>query len=164
MIDYETFWKQSPSVSIYCSIFPTPAKFLEFLTKISTFFEKKTIFFHKSCQIFMSNFHSYQNIDQKTNISLKRPLIKLQFKIKPPQFILMNINISIAIIQRQIGHALHNLHPTFKKYTFDERMQNVAKALEFRKPSIVQSMIIYKNPKIGASGEFDSRFLFTLSS
>lgn len=44
------------------------------------------------------------------------------------------------------------MHPIFKKYTFDDRIKNVAKTLGFKKPAIPQSMFIYKNPKIGGEG------------
>lgn len=53
----------------------------------------------------------------------------------------------------KVGHGLHVLHPIFRKYTFDERIKNVAKHLKMKKPVIPQSMFIYKNPKIGAEGK-----------
>lgn len=56
------------------------------------------------------------------------------------------------LIYLQVGHALHLLHPTFKKYTFDERIKSIAKQLDFKRPAIPQSMFIYKNPKIGSEG------------
>ncbi|XP_031634764.1 phytanoyl-CoA dioxygenase domain-containing protein 1 homolog [Contarinia nasturtii] len=75
-----------------------------------------------------------------------------------------NLLVDKRVAINKIGHALHVLHSTFKKYTFDERVKNVAKKLGFKKPSIPQSMFIYKNPKIG--GEVkphqDATFLHTV--
>lgn len=53
----------------------------------------------------------------------------------------------------KVGHALHVLHPIFKKYTFDERIKNVVNYLGMKKPVVPQSMFIYKNPKIGSEGK-----------
>ncbi|XP_039309299.1 phytanoyl-CoA dioxygenase isoform X1 [Solenopsis invicta] len=50
----------------------------------------------------------------------------------------------------KVGHALHWLHPIFKKYTFDERVKEVAFQLEYEEPVVCQSMYIYKNPGIGS--------------
>ncbi|TGZ58413.1 Phytanoyl-CoA dioxygenase domain-containing protein 1-like protein [Temnothorax longispinosus] len=50
----------------------------------------------------------------------------------------------------KVGHALHWLHPTFKKYTFDERVKEVAFQLDYEEPVVCQSMYIYKNPGIGS--------------
>ncbi|XP_031618315.1 phytanoyl-CoA dioxygenase domain-containing protein 1 homolog [Contarinia nasturtii] len=74
-----------------------------------------------------------------------------------------NLLVDKSISLNKIGHALHVLHPTFKKYTFDERIKNVAKKLGFKKPSIPQSMFIYKNPMIGGEvkSHQDATYLFT---
>lgn len=56
------------------------------------------------------------------------------------------------IIIFQVGHALHWLHPIFKKYSFDERVKEVAFQLEYQEPAICQSMYIYKNPGTGSEG------------
>ncbi|XP_055324894.1 phytanoyl-CoA dioxygenase domain-containing protein 1 homolog [Sitodiplosis mosellana] len=60
-----------------------------------------------------------------------------------------NLLVNKSVSLNKVGHALHALNPTFKKYTFDERVKNIAKQLGFKKPTIPQSMFIYKNPKIG---------------
>jgi len=61
----------------------------------------------------------------------------------------------------KIGHALHWLNPVYKKYTFHERIKNVIKALNYKHPKIVQSMYIFKQPKIGGAvtDHIDSSFL-----
>ncbi|XP_018044653.1 PREDICTED: phytanoyl-CoA dioxygenase-like [Atta colombica] len=50
----------------------------------------------------------------------------------------------------KVGHALHWLHPTFKKFTFDERVKEIAFQLNYEEPMVCQSMYIYKNPGIGS--------------
>lgn len=63
----------------------------------------------------------------------------------------------------KIGHALHSLNYTFKRVTFDAKIKAVFKAIGFEDPVVVQSMVIFKNPKVG--GEYpahqDSSFLIT---
>lgn len=63
----------------------------------------------------------------------------------------------------QVGHALHVLHPTFKKFTFNERVREVAASLGFRKPAIPQSMYIFKNPGIGGEvkSHQDASYMYT---
>lgn len=63
----------------------------------------------------------------------------------------------------KIGHALHILSPVFKKYSFDARIQNVARSLGLVDPVICQSMYIFKQPNIGGEvvSHQDSTFLFT---
>lgn len=52
----------------------------------------------------------------------------------------------------KIGHALHELNDTFRGITFDERVKEIAFQLGYEEPAIVQSMYIFKNPKIGGEG------------
>ncbi|KAF8718596.1 hypothetical protein AX14_011747 [Amanita brunnescens Koide BX004] len=65
----------------------------------------------------------------------------------------------------KIGHALHELDPTFRKVTLEnERLKRLVRDLKFhRDPVALQSMIITKQPEIG--GEVpehnDSTFLYT---
>ncbi|XP_053212949.1 phytanoyl-CoA dioxygenase domain-containing protein 1-like [Panonychus citri] len=63
----------------------------------------------------------------------------------------------------KIGHALHHFNPIFKQVTFNDRIKNLLKSLEFVEPAIVQSMIIFKNPKVGSevTAHKDAEFLFT---
>lgn len=63
----------------------------------------------------------------------------------------------------KVGHALHWLHPTFRKYTFDERVKEVAFQLDYREPAVCQSMYIYKNPGIGSEviAHQDATYLYT---
>ncbi|KAH8084207.1 hypothetical protein HD553DRAFT_285110 [Filobasidium floriforme] len=65
----------------------------------------------------------------------------------------------------KIGHALCQLDPVFKKFTLEnERIKDVARGLgEHEDPLVLQSMIICKQPKIGAKVPIhtDSTFLYT---
>ena len=66
-------------------------------------------------------------------------------------------------IVNKIGHALHDLDKVFYKYSHNEKLDLIAKAIGFIKPKLLQSMYIFKQPKIG--GEVvchqDSTFLYT---
>lgn len=63
----------------------------------------------------------------------------------------------------KIGHALHCLNPVFRRITTSEKVRNVYKAIDFLEPTVAQSMVIFKNPKVG--GEYtphqDASFLCT---
>ncbi|XP_012232700.2 LOW QUALITY PROTEIN: uncharacterized protein [Linepithema humile] len=63
----------------------------------------------------------------------------------------------------KIGHALHWLHPTFKKYTFDERVKEATFQLDYQEPAVCQSMYIYKNPGTGSEVIMhqDASYLYT---
>lgn len=63
----------------------------------------------------------------------------------------------------KIGHALHVLNPCVKQITFSDKVKNVAKSLEFKRPCIPQSMVIFKPPRIGGvvKPHQDSTFLYT---
>jgi hypothetical protein len=52
----------------------------------------------------------------------------------------------------KVGHALHWLNPTFKKYTFCEKVKETCFQLGLVQPVIVQSMYIFKNPGVGSEG------------
>lgn len=63
----------------------------------------------------------------------------------------------------KIGHALHCLNPVFRRITTSEKVKSVYRALGFEDPTVAQSMVIFKNPKVG--GEYtphqDASFLCT---
>lgn len=62
----------------------------------------------------------------------------------------------------KIGHALHELDPVFKKYSFDERIKIIGEQLGLKKQALVQSMYIFKQPGIGAEVNChqDSTYIF----
>lgn len=63
----------------------------------------------------------------------------------------------------KIGHALHDLDPTFSAFSRNPALKTLAEALGMRSPLLLQSMYIFKQPHIG--GEVvchqDGTFLFT---
>mmetsp|Transcript_83 Transcript_83/g.194 ORF Transcript_83/g.194 Transcript_83/m.194 type:complete len:225 (-) Transcript_83:862-1536(-) len=63
----------------------------------------------------------------------------------------------------KIGHALHDLDPSFRKFSRSEKMKSMLESLGYLRPTPVQSMYIFKQPRIG--GEVvphqDSTFLYT---
>lgn len=64
----------------------------------------------------------------------------------------------------KIGHALHDLDPVFRKYSYQSRFGRMARALGMAQPELLQSMLIFKQPGIG--GEVtchqDASFLYTV--
>lgn len=68
-----------------------------------------------------------------------------------------------AVSINKIGHAMHDLDPVFRSYSRSPRIAAALRSLGFRRPTPVQSMYIYKQPRIG--GEVvphqDSTFLWT---
>ena len=63
----------------------------------------------------------------------------------------------------KIGHALHDLDPVFDRFSRNQNVKELATALGFENPLLLQSMYIFKQPNIG--GEVtchqDSTFLYT---
>lgn len=63
----------------------------------------------------------------------------------------------------KIGHYLHHLSPSFKSVSINEKNARIARALGFRDPRVLQSMVICKQPEIGGRvpPHQDSTFLYT---
>lgn len=63
----------------------------------------------------------------------------------------------------KIGHYLHEQSPPFRDVTFTPLHQEIAKAIGFRDPRVLQSMVICKQPEIGGRvpPHQDSTFLYT---
>ena len=63
----------------------------------------------------------------------------------------------------KMGHAMHDLDPVFDAFSRTPELAEVAKCLGFEDPTIIQSMYIFKPPRIG--GEVychqDSTFIYT---
>ena len=74
-----------------------------------------------------------------------------------------NLSDSIDLVINKIGHALHDLDKEFFDFTHKISLNNIAQAIGIKSPKILQSMYIFKQPKIG--GEVtchqDSTFLYT---
>jgi phytanoyl-CoA hydroxylase len=63
----------------------------------------------------------------------------------------------------KIGHALHDLHPVFETFSYHPRLVRLADQLSLADPRLIQSMVIFKQPKIGGEVVWhqDSAFLYT---
>ena len=63
----------------------------------------------------------------------------------------------------KIGHALHDLDPIFERFSRTKELGSLVASLGYRRPLLVQSMYIFKQPRIG--GEVtchqDATFLYT---
>ncbi|MFN2492622.1 MAG: phytanoyl-CoA dioxygenase family protein [Pyrinomonadaceae bacterium] len=63
----------------------------------------------------------------------------------------------------KIGHALHDLDPVFSEFSRSDDIKQLITALKIERPRFLQSMYIFKQPRIG--GEVichqDSTFLYT---
>ena len=74
-----------------------------------------------------------------------------------------NLQTNKQFIVNKIGHALHDLDEVFYKFSHRKDLDMIAKSIGFQKPLLLQSMYIFKQPKLG--GEVvchqDSTFLYT---
>ena len=74
-----------------------------------------------------------------------------------------NVKTNKQYIVNKIGHALHDLDDKFIAFSKNEQLDQIAGAIGFQDPLLLQSMYIFKQPKIG--GEVvchqDSTFLIT---
>jgi phytanoyl-CoA hydroxylase len=63
----------------------------------------------------------------------------------------------------KIGHALHDLDPTFERFSRDPALAAVVSDLGLARPILIQSMYIFKNPFIGGdvACHQDASFLYT---
>ncbi len=63
----------------------------------------------------------------------------------------------------KMGHAMHDLDPVFDAFSHTQELAEIARRLRFEDPAIIQSMYIFKPPRIG--GEVvchqDSTYLYT---
>ncbi len=63
----------------------------------------------------------------------------------------------------KIGHAMHDLDPVFDEFSRTPKLARLAECLGYKDPVIIQSMYIFKPPKIG--GEVvchqDSTYIYT---
>ena len=63
----------------------------------------------------------------------------------------------------KLGHAMHDLDPVFDDFCRSESMQGVASSIGLADARLVQSMYIYKHPKVGGEVTWhtDHTFLWT---
>jgi len=63
----------------------------------------------------------------------------------------------------KIGHAMHDLNPDCQKVVYQQKLLDILTGIGLKKPIIVQSQHIFKQPKIGAkvNPHTDSTFIYT---
>ena len=63
----------------------------------------------------------------------------------------------------KVGHALHDLDPAFDRFSRSSELSALAQDLGLAEPLLLQSMYIFKQPKIGGEvgSHQDSSFLYT---
>lgn len=79
------------------------------------------------------------------------------------------LQVSKTAAINKIGHGLHMHEKVFRDVTFEDEVKAVARDLEFKDPRVLQSMLIFKNPKEAKAEErdnavpshTDATFLFT---
>ena len=74
-----------------------------------------------------------------------------------------NLKTNKQYIVNKIGHALHDLDEKFIKFSKNDELNQISKAIGFDDPLLLQSMYIFKQPKIGGEVvcHHDSTFLIT---
>lgn len=72
-----------------------------------------------------------------------------------------NLQVPKSECLNKIGHALHWESPIFKGISFKAEVKNIVKSLGFVDPALIQSMYIFKNPRIGGTvtAHIDRTFL-----
>ena len=72
----------------------------------------------------------------------------------------------VPLALNKIGHALHDLDPVFDRVSRQPRLAELARALGFRKPLLLQSMYLFKQPHIGGEVGWhqDATYLHTRPS
>jgi phytanoyl-CoA hydroxylase len=72
----------------------------------------------------------------------------------------------VALALNKIGHALHDLDPVFERVSRHPKLADLARALGFTEPLLLQSMYLFKQPRIGAEVGWhqDATYLHTRPS
>ncbi|XP_077236094.1 phytanoyl-CoA dioxygenase (PhyH) family protein [Tasmannia lanceolata] len=74
-----------------------------------------------------------------------------------------NLRQSKQLSINKVGHALHEIEPVFKTFSRSEKISSLLFSLGYKRPVLIQSMYIFKQPGIG--GEVvphqDNSFLYT---
>ncbi|NOR65977.1 MAG: phytanoyl-CoA dioxygenase family protein, partial [Woeseiaceae bacterium] len=63
----------------------------------------------------------------------------------------------------KMGHAMHDLDPVFEKFSYRPELGEITRRIGIADPGLIQSMYIFKPPRIGGEVHFhqDSTFLYT---
>ncbi|KAG6534111.1 hypothetical protein ZIOFF_007995 [Zingiber officinale] len=149
----------------YSSIFSTTnqqhtdAYFFESAEKISFFFEVLgTAWLSLSDLLGTSKFPSLNERDEDhvsvvTVVDCREKAFGDDGCLKQPKELSIN----------KVGHALHELDPVFKKFSTSDKLLGMLFSLDYKKPVVIQSMYIFKQPGIGGevTPHQDNSFLYT---
>lgn len=74
-----------------------------------------------------------------------------------------NLQVERANAINKLGHAMHQDDPVFRAFSADERLLSICQQIQMNDPRLLQSMYIFKQPKIGGEVNIhqDSTFLYT---
>jgi phytanoyl-CoA hydroxylase len=74
-----------------------------------------------------------------------------------------NLRQQKALSINKLGHAMHDLDPVFDRFSRTPALRAVARHLGLQQPLLVQSMYIFKQPRIGGevSWHVDSTYLYS---
>jgi phytanoyl-CoA hydroxylase len=63
----------------------------------------------------------------------------------------------------KMGHAMHDLDPVFRQFSYRSELGELARSIGVADPGLLQSMYIFKPPRIGGEVHFhqDSTFIYT---
>ncbi|KAF4402601.1 hypothetical protein G4B88_012386 [Cannabis sativa] len=117
--------------------------------------------FHSDGYIVMESFASTDEVE-----SLRKRMVELlnQFDYSTTASIFSTKNQQPKELSiNKVGHALHEIDPVFKSFSNSEKVCSLFCSLGYKKPIIIQSMYIFKQPGIG--GEVvphqDNSFIYT---
>ncbi|EPJ46468.1 MAG: hypothetical protein OFPII_20410 [Osedax symbiont Rs1] len=74
-----------------------------------------------------------------------------------------NITVDKDLAINKLGHAMHQYDATFRHFSTDQKIQKICRQIGFKDPRLLQSMYIFKQPRIGGVVDIhqDSTFLYT---
>ena len=74
-----------------------------------------------------------------------------------------NLVVDKSLSLNKVGHALHDLDPVFDDFSRQQKFNELVTALGMAEPKLLQSMYIFKHPRIGGEVNChqDSPFLWT---
>eukprot|EP01133_Synstelium_polycarpum_P002552 gene2552-2926_t len=88
---------------------------------------------------------------------------KIRFFFEPDAIVDGKMVVDKSVAFNKCGHALHDLNPVFEAFSYHQRIKEIIYSLGYEKALSVQSMYIFKNPRIGGEVGIhqDSTFLYT---
>lgn len=74
-----------------------------------------------------------------------------------------NIKLPPKLALNKIGHAMHDVDPVFHSFSYKKEFKEILQNLNYINPSLIQTMYIFKNQKIGAKVDphSDNTYLIT---